>query len=235
MNCLKPLWDKILNFVKRHKYIVLSLFFLAVFIYLLIIFVSVPNIANGIIAFGTLMLALVTSLHILNSNDQEKRRRKERLLNEIIEWAFDVTACKVEPFSTKFDSISNEWSRSIMEAGDLAERFRDLANRGEYIKKIASGLGQDLDTAVEQVTTNIKERRLLLFGSMIIKPTPLDLDEGKKILEIMQASEENAKALNGLSEKAKNTIALGKNAGILRQAISKIIKEVSRIKIENIS
>lgn len=64
--------------------------FFFVFIALVITFQKDPNLASAMVAFGTLVLALVTALHILNSNEQEKRRRRERLLNEIIEWVVDV-------------------------------------------------------------------------------------------------------------------------------------------------
>lgn len=45
----------------------------------------------GISAISTMILAIAAFWTIRNSREQEKRDRKERLLNDIIEWAVDVT------------------------------------------------------------------------------------------------------------------------------------------------
>jgi uncharacterized membrane protein YfcA len=59
------------------------------------------NLATAMVAFGTLILAIVTAMAIDSSRAIEKRRRQEelakerrnrdeRLLNEIIEWAIEI-------------------------------------------------------------------------------------------------------------------------------------------------
>lgn len=53
--------------------------------------------ATGIMAIGTLILAFFTYLNIRNSNAQEKRDRKESILNEIKDWIFDIKDITLEP------------------------------------------------------------------------------------------------------------------------------------------
>ena len=60
-----------------------------------------PPLAQGLVAFGTLALAVATGMLIWYGREQEKQRRadaqkteererKERLINEVIEWAFEI-------------------------------------------------------------------------------------------------------------------------------------------------
>ena len=81
-------------------------FGIAILVYFTIIFILVwraytisiiksdPQLASAYVAVGTLILAFVTALlagftwlSIRSGDEREKRRKKEALLNEIIEWA----------------------------------------------------------------------------------------------------------------------------------------------------
>jgi hypothetical protein len=55
----------------------------------------ISNVAfgTGILAIATITLALFTYWNIHSHNAQEKRDRKERWLNEIIEWSVDIKKC----------------------------------------------------------------------------------------------------------------------------------------------
>jgi hypothetical protein len=77
-------------------------------IYTITLLQTDQQLTNAYIALGTLilagatvLLAVLTWLNIKSSNEREKRNRKERLLNEIIEWATQILECGRDPLSIK--------------------------------------------------------------------------------------------------------------------------------------
>ena len=125
-----------------------------------------PSLANAIVAFGTLTLALVTALHIMNSNEQEKRRRKEGLLNEIIEWAIDVASCAFSiPAPMVFeDIIAGLETASIEELAQRASvttytnlrlKYQIHARKSKYMENIASSFSGNLGDDVKKLNKQI--------------------------------------------------------------------------------
>jgi hypothetical protein len=146
---MKKIWANVRKFWKQYLVPVL-LTIIGIVFYLAL--EANSKAAEAIVAFGTLILALVTALSILNSNEQEKRHReeelarenrekKERLLNEIIEWAIAVTNCNMEanPMSvsqTSGTSKEREFHHATL--CDFANRLQAMRGRSLKIKSITS-------------------------------------------------------------------------------------------------
>lgn len=80
----------------------------------------------------TIILASLTYWNIHSRNAQEKRDRKERLLNEIIEWATDLIKV-THGQDVSIVALKGEELASAIHYG-----FTQLISRSKYIKKIAS-------------------------------------------------------------------------------------------------
>jgi len=124
---------------------------------------------TGLATFGTLLLALATILTIKNNNEREairrkdelskeSRERRERLLNEIIEWATQVLECARDKASLQLVFSKSELvSTTVTQAG-----FNILAWRAVHIGAIAASIGQGLQDAVEDTRTLIRQHSKLL-------------------------------------------------------------------------
>ena len=179
---------------------------------------------------GTFCLGIIAWLNIRQTKNIQKAERRERLLNEIIEWALEVSSCSSISTATKYAEIKDIIEHRIMVHSDLMGRYVSLEKQGEYIKQIAFRLDQGLNNAVEEVITNMRERELLLAAS--IANPPLDLEEMQKVTDIL--SGKNVEIFETLSDEAKKEVTLGKNAGKLNESISKVIEEAAKIKTKDI-
>lgn len=119
---MERIWS---NIKKRWLSLFLGLIFSIIFISFVYSVQRDPNLSQALVAFGTLILALVTSLTILNSREQEKRDRKERLLNEIIEWATEATRTAI----FRQTIISHELWETML-------KYKYSISRGKYIEGI---------------------------------------------------------------------------------------------------
>ncbi|HUT97164.1 MAG TPA: hypothetical protein VMW60_03485, partial [Dehalococcoidales bacterium] len=133
--------------LKRFGYIILWALF-GIFIggwltYTTVLLWGDQQLSNAYIAIGTLILAAATAIlaflswrNIKSGYDKEKRDRKERWLNEIVEWAQDVDACGTNiglPVNIKFTTdlvIDNLNKVTFLE-------YVRINNRGAYIEAIA--------------------------------------------------------------------------------------------------
>lgn len=99
------------------------------------------NLADVLVAWGTLLLAVATFSLIVNSNKQEKQRRKdeanknnrdrkERYLNEIIQWANDV--------NSRLYDIGILTGIRYTEERNILFILAGLGVKGKYIKTIAA-------------------------------------------------------------------------------------------------
>ena len=184
----------------------------------------------AISAGATFLLALAAFWAIWQTRTMQKSEKRERLLNEIIEWGLEVSRCSsVSPFS-KYAEIENIQIQRIMIASDLINSFTSLERRGEYIKQIALKLENRLGNAVGEVMINIKERNKLLALSTGIRSVP-PLDEMLKIINILEV---NGETLDVLGDDAKKLLALGKNAKTLVESVSKVIEKATKIKTRDI-
>ena len=144
---------------------------------------GLPYFTNALVVWGTLVLATAAFLTIRNSNEREKRRRKEelaregrdrkeRLLNEIIEWAIDITKCGLEHWSKDVTSIMGvlEMNRSL-EEDDIYKKldwsifsqlsssitvFTAFRGKNEYIRKVAEAFGQSLAKDVAKLAKSLE-------------------------------------------------------------------------------
>lgn len=121
-----------------------------------------PSLANAMVAFGTLILALVTTLSIINSNEQEKRDRKERWLNEIIEWAVNIINWRSENKDAFRDIISikspkEQRMRKYAHIIEVKETLVGMRGRNQYTSKITLKLSPSLHKAVEKLIKGVEE------------------------------------------------------------------------------
>jgi hypothetical protein len=90
---------------------------------------------------------------ILHTQSLQKRERKERLLNEIIEWAVDVLECEPE---VSTDSLqAGVTDQSVVVAFirvDLFLKYRKVDARSEYVRRIALNFEKGLQSAVKKAT-----------------------------------------------------------------------------------
>lgn len=178
-----------------------------------------PNLASALVAFGTLLLAIVTAMVIDNSRQQEKRRKKEGLLNEIIEWADNIARSAINRQKTtqaqfwktkleyKFWMAKNEYITAITTIS-----FKDLLPCVENINK---ELGKAINATEEAIkmkktTNNLKcsEEKLteavkeLFKKAAKIKTTDIEQKEGN-ISKEDEATGSNEPTLKDIEEHLK--------------------------------
>jgi len=201
----------------------------------------ISSIISGVI--GTLTLGVIAWLNIRQVRNTHKAERKERLLNEIIEWVRDVSNCRSTSPFIKYSEIKNMWEHNITTAYDEIDKFISLENQGEYIRKIAGKFREDLENAIDKVLSNIKEREMLLIKLMSVKPA-VEIGEVKKMDESILSevkkwrqylSNKNKDTWDALSEEAKAYSNLGENAGELKKYISKVIEIAVEMKTKDIT
>lgn len=192
---------------------------------------------------GTLFLGIMAWRAIRQTRSIQKAEKRERLLNEIIEWVRDVSDCRSTSPFIKYAEIKHMWEHNIMTAYDEIDKFISLENQGEYIRKIAGKFKENLGNAVDKVLSNIKEREMLLIKLMSVKPA-VEIGEVKKMDESILSevkkwrqylSNKNQDTWDALSEEAKAHFNLGENAGELKKYISKVIEIAVEIKTKEIT
>ena len=82
----------------------------------------------------------------------QKNEKRERLLNEIIEWAVGVTECGFEK-----DFAHAELSDLLLDFAGIRE------GRSHYVSQIALTFGQDLQRAVEKLVKDLNDHLDLLI------------------------------------------------------------------------
>jgi len=106
---------------------------------------------TGILAIATIILAFFTYWNIRSRSAQEKRDRKERWLNEIIEWATDIKRCGWEveyTIPSETTKVDIEMFQLQMSANRLS-RFMVPSAKNKYVTEIALILGENLCLAVK--------------------------------------------------------------------------------------
>ena len=132
-----------------------------------------PNLSYAMVAIGTLLLAAVTAFSIDNTRQQEKRRIKENLLNEIIEWATNIAKCESESEMTAIPAselrgVGKGTQEQIVgyvhrvERANLMLRYQAADARSEYIKAIASKFEHNLHSAARQTANKLAKYITLL-------------------------------------------------------------------------
>ncbi len=168
--------EKVWYYIRRHWLsLLLGVIFSVIFISFVYSVSRDPNLSQALVALGTLILALVTSLTIINSNEREKRQRKERLLNEIIEWATDVLRCCHQFEIPLLGSGSGELLLRRIEANRVT-KLGEIACTSQYLMVVASKMNTELFDTIQSVVKEIGKTREVLMERANIETK---LDEGK--------------------------------------------------------
>jgi len=132
------------------------------YIWALILLVSNDNWV-AVSALTTMLLAIAAFWSIRQNYQFRRREKKERLLNEIIEWAIDVAKPKYGLNLMLFSSsIISEKDQVTAQLFEWASSIDTLRVRGEYIAKIAPTFTQDLRIVVEKVRYDLEEHAKFL-------------------------------------------------------------------------
>lgn len=129
-----------------------------------------PKLATATVAFGTLVLAIVTVISIENSRaiarkrreeelEKEKRDRQEKLLNEIIEWAENVINCGFGSLTITATAVGGESKELLALQGNKLLAYQSIDLRSKYITKTTEVFGKDLRTAVLEVISHLDKVR----------------------------------------------------------------------------
>ena len=118
---------------------------------------SVTALSTAAMVIVTLLLAYAT-LNVINSDRQrEECNKKERLLNEIIEWATDIKRCGWEveyTIPSEPIKVDIEMFQLQMSANRLS-RFMVPSAKNKYVTEIALILGENLCLAVKDTKNNL--------------------------------------------------------------------------------
>jgi len=99
-------------------------------------------IAAILVGGGTLFLGIMAWQIIHQTRKIQKAGKKEKLLNEIIEWAEDI--CRA--------SFGSEIERETLVLENQLLNYQELYITSKYIGKIAEKFGADLDSTVLHIT-----------------------------------------------------------------------------------
>ena len=120
-------------------------------IYTILLLESDPQLAGAYTATGTLLLALVTGLlafltyfSVKNGYDKERRDRKERLLNEVIEWALGATKTAIFRQTIKPHEL---WETRL--------KYKCSISHGKYIKRIVVAHFARLESSFNEVLNRL--------------------------------------------------------------------------------
>lgn len=139
---------------------------------------NVVPVAMMVTAWTTLYLAYTAFRTIENSNEQEKHRReedllketrerKERWLNEIIEWATQILICGRDITAEKF---TRHFTTDKAELIEKRQRYNILTWRGVKIENIAKDVDPQLYEviliAITRINQHIRVLDLLWYGKV---------------------------------------------------------------------
>ena len=211
------------------------------------------NLPEVVVGWGTVMLASATFMLVRHGKDQENRDRKDRLLNEIIQWlrgieehifpsAGRISKEILEDITTKAKSgISIDTWQSLE---NLDRRLIQLNNlrsevkEGSDIQKLAKRINGDLGSLIEILLDNIEQRKQLVLDS---SKTPNIIADVYTIRERVDKESELINKLiedvneplegSGLSEEGLISVRFARNAGIIRKSILNAIDKAIELKM----
>ena len=144
---------------------------------------------------GTLFLGIMAWRNIRQTRSIQKAEKRERLLNEIIEWVTDLNKCAWESEYTISTGVSSGEYKILREA-NIFSRFRAADSKSEYIRNIALIFGEDLHSNAEQVKKQLDKLLALKWKSLKSEKD----EEKQKLSEQIQHSEEKLyRVVEGLS------------------------------------
>jgi len=187
------------------------------------------------ITLGAVIVALgIGVASILYTQSLQKKERKEKLLNEIIEWATNILSYK-----SPLDVVNNpEWilEKNVSEDEkikfiqiygwmDLMGQLAVLQQRGEYIAQIASKIRLDLGNKVAEVIDNIESYLRVLFDGV---ENTVDLDEYGTVIDIVIKGKN--KLRDTLSKNGRYQLKVFDSKIELDKSIKRIIEVAAKIK-----
>ena len=138
------------------------------------------------ITLGAVIVALgIGVASILHTQSLQRKERRERLLNEIIEWAIDVAKCGVKDdkgsevwsnFAARYfdkvhvtnikveDFLREKFIIEFSRAADFLFTFTAMKGKSHYISRASLSLGQELQNAVLSLTRDL-EIHIELIGN----------------------------------------------------------------------
>ena len=110
------------------------------------------------ITLSAVVIALALGLaSLIQTNCIQKTERKQRLLNEIIDWATDVGKCGSHIDFLLLAAELDEEPWGELNLPTLQSSLRELKQRGEYMVKVADTLEKPLLTSVQKVKGKVTE------------------------------------------------------------------------------
>jgi len=130
-------------------------------------------IAAILIGGGTLALALMTWKSIRQTRNIQNSERRERLLNEIIEWAIDVGKCGKRADLSDLLHIADDKQESFLpiRMTEAALNIGLMEGRNEYISTTALNFGQELQEDVDILIDCLEAYKELLEAESKGVPT----------------------------------------------------------------
>ncbi len=110
---------------------------------------------------GTLFLGIMAWRAIRQTGNIQKRERRERLLNEIIEWAIDVTNWRSESkkIFKEMAGITDIKQQEVLTHAhivEVKEGFVGMGGRNQYISNITDKFTKVLQEDVEKLITDLE-------------------------------------------------------------------------------
>ncbi len=207
--------------------------------------------ATGMMAIGTFFLAFITYWNIHSRNAQEQRDRKERYLNEILEWLMGIE-------DVIFPISDTNMYKEVLNKEDLASRLgfnidevrlvgmtytpttmhniRTELRKGRYFSKLSFKLNSALGKLIDNILDLTKLRsKLVIESGQYLADTFVDITEQYKtgkIKYLLTLVKDTTKSLDGLelNKKNINSILTGRNAGEIINSIRKAIDKIIELK-----
>lgn len=127
---------------RRLESILIGLIFAVFSLVLIVVLTQFTGLANVVIAWATLILVFAVFMFIQHIKEQEKRRRKEGQLNEIMEWVDGILKhCAI--YSQDLEYASRY---------EFLSAVTELSLKTDYITSIAEGFGNKLSDPLGNVT-----------------------------------------------------------------------------------
>lgn len=164
-------------------------------------------VAAILVGGGTLTLAFMTWKSIHQTRSIHERERRERLLNEILDWARDVATCAFSiPAPMMFEDITAGLETPTVEKmvqrarvttyTNLRLRYQIAARKSKYIENIASSFSGNLDDAVKKLSKQLNN------VISALQKCSRDLDDISKTENLKRAEDSLRKKADILVEEA---------------------------------
>jgi len=162
-------------------------------------------IAAILVGGGTLALAIMTWKSIRQTRGIQKNEKRDRLLNDIIEWAVDINKCGWErelsmPVGVPQERYELYW---VYQDINLLSKFRAADAKSEYIGSIASAFGEDLTSAFDNVKKQLDKLLALRWKRLKSKKAEEEEKLSEEIVETERKLHKFAEALGRVAAKIR--------------------------------